>query len=251
MNSIMKCKMVLVAISMAISFGVYAECQSHFETWATGLQSKGNLDLENSVCKVWPANPALTIAALPLPHKNNDADAGVYDLAVIVADSLTGAVISQIHQPSAIIYDAVRLRGITIDTARYQLTNSNRAFGVRVNYSGSSSIFPFSTTSLNLYVVGNKSLHPVLERLIVEERNGDWDGSCKGTFDATSRSIDIGTLGSEGYATLKIMERKTTSVSEILNAECVTKLQSDIRINYLLPYKGGRYLVPKKMAQGF
>jgi len=54
-------------------------------------------------------------------------------------------------------YDAIRLTGLAIDTARYQLAPGNRAFGVRI------------------------------------------DGSCAGTFEETSRSIEIGPAGKDGY----------------------------------------------------
>jgi hypothetical protein len=196
-------------------------------------------------------NPALTIAALPLPHLENTTDAGVYDLEVLIADSMTGTVIAQTQQQSAITYDAVRLTGIAIDTARYQLTPNQRAFGVRISYAGSSGIFPFDTTSLNLYVVEDQVVRPVLNQFIVESRNGDWDGVCAGSFNTTSRSIEMGLPGAEGYVNLKVAEKSTRRVSVVSKTECVTKEQQPTRTNFSLVYHNGHYPTPKRMKLDF
>lgn len=246
-----KCKF---AIIIAIAFApllVQAQCEGDLRRWATELNSKGNVDLEKATCKAWPANPALTIAVLPLPNKNNDIERGAYDLEVLVSDSVTGAVIAQIYQTSNINYYAIRLTGVAIDTARYQLTASKRAFGVRVSYSGSSGIFPFDTTSLNLYVVDDQALRLVLNQFVVETRNGDWDGVCKGTFDEISSTIEIGAKGVGGYASLKIAEKNIRSVSEMLGGGCVTKNKSNSSSNSVFVYKNGYYSVSKRMTMGF
>jgi hypothetical protein len=205
------------------------------------------VDTDNAACKAWPANPALTVAALPLPQKGNSGDSGTDDLEVLVADSATGGVVAHTYQPSAITYDAVGLSGLAIDPARYQLTPANRAFGVRINYSGSSRVDPYEETSLSLYVIDGQTLHPVLDRFAVDSSNGDWDGNCAGTFDATSRSIEIGPAGKDGYAALKVSEKTTHSISTQTKSDCVSQNPPQVRANFVLEYRNGHYGVAKEM----
>jgi hypothetical protein len=247
----MRNKLIVIMATLLTPFLVHAECEKYFESWSAQLHEKGSVDLAYATCRVWPANTALTLATLPIPHKENSGDMGTYDLAILVADSLTGNVIASLNQPSAINYDAIRLTSITIDTARYQLTSSNRAFGVRVVYSGSSKIFPFSTTAMTLFLMDDKVLRPVLNNFIVEDSSGDWDGTCAGSFKRTSRSLDIGGIGAEGYATLKISESISTRVNKLSGAECVTREQPAIRSNTRLDYHAKHYRAPKRMTLNF
>lgn len=247
----MKHQLSVLAASLLAPFLAHAQCERHFETWAAELYSREKVDWTTATCKVWPMNPALTIAALPLSHVENTNDIGAYDLDVLITDSLTGTVFAKTHQPSAITYDAVRLKGIAIDTARYQLTPNQRAFGVRISYAGSSGIFPFDTTSLNLYVVENQVVRPVLNQFIVESRSGDWDGVCTGSFNSTSRSIEIGAPGVEGYVSLKVTEKNTRSVNVVSKIECVTKELQQTRSNITITYSNGHYPTPKHMKLDF
>jgi hypothetical protein len=240
-----------ISVSILMSTLTYAQCDEYYQMWASDLHANGSVDLEKAACKVWPANPNLTIAALPIAHHDNDANVGTYDLKVLVADSLTGSVYAHIYQPSAIQYDAINLTGIAIDTARYQLKSDKRAFGVRISYSGSSAIFPMDTTSLDLYVIDERVLRPVLNHFVVEARNGDWDGLCEGVFNTTVRSIDLGSPGQEGYAALKISEKHIHSVSKMTDAGCATKDQSITRTNSVISYRNGEYQVPGKMKIKF
>lgn len=247
----MKARLAAIFTILLVPFSAHAQCENNFIKWANDLQSKGNVDFASAVCKVWTADPALTIAVLPIAHQENSVDVGQYDLEILVADSDTNFIKAHIFQPSAITYDAVRFTGIAIDTARYQLTPSKRAFGVRISYSGSSTIFPFSTTSLNLFVIDNKDVRPVLKRLIVEDRNGDWDGDCKGTFDTTLRSIGVGSVGTEGYASLIVSEKRTRSINVAVDTNCISKEQQQVHARFVLNYRNGNYLTPKKMMQEF
>jgi hypothetical protein len=243
----MKRKLLIAAVSLCAPILAYAGCEDYFQTWVSTLDPGRTIDASNAACKIWPANPALTLAVLPLPHKDATDDGGIDDLEVLVADSASGAVIAHGFRPSAITYDAVRLSGISLDTARYQLTPNNRAFGVRISYSGSSRVDPFDATSLSLYVVDGQALRLVLDRLAAESSTGEWDGNCAGDFSKMTRTIDIGPRRREGYAALNIAEKSTKSVNTAVKDECGSKNQSSTQTKVTLEYQNGRYAVPHGM----
>jgi len=240
-------KILLTACALLAPVFAHAACEDFFDTWTKKLHPNRTIDREHATCKPWPANPELTLAVLPLPAKDATDDAGTDDLEVLVADSNSGTVIAHVYQPSAITYDAVRLSAIALDTARYQLMPENRAFGVRISYSGSSRVNPYGATSLSLYVIDGQRLRPVLDRLTIETSNGEWDDRCAGEFSSTSRTIDIGPAGRDGYAALKILEKTTNSVSVLKNGQCLNKDTALRPISVLLQHGNGGYIVPKKM----
>lgn len=224
-----------------------AGCEVNLAKWTQQLHPGRALDTEHAACKVWPANEALTIAALPLPHKDNSDDQGSNDLDVLVADTKTGAIVAHQYRQAAISYDAVRFSGLELDTARYQLTPASRAFGVRVSHEGSSRVNPFGATALSLYVIDGKTLRTVLDRLTMSDSTGDWDGNCAGTFDSTTRTLDLGTPGQDGYAALKVTEKSVHTINTPTKDDCASKDQPAKRVSVTLDYRNGQYGVPKAM----
>lgn len=247
----MKFKLISIAALMLAYFPAHAKCEKLFGKWSDQLRTKTSVNIEYATCKVWPANKNLTIAVLPMPHEENNDEMGVYDLVVLVADSMTGKILAAIYQPSSISYDAMRLLGIAIDTAPYQLTANNRAFGVRVTYSGPSKISPFTTTAMTLFLMSDLALRPVLNNFIVEESSGDWDGICTGEFQSTSRKLVIGAIGSEGFAKLKVSEKITITFRNLSGAECVDRENSLVRSNTTLDYRNKLYKAPKRLTLNF
>lgn len=237
-------------LCLAIGFApllAHAGCEDNFQKWTSQLHPGRTLDTDHAVCKVWPANEALTIAALPLPQKDNNDNVGTDDLEVLVADSASGTVIAHQFRKSAIAYDAIRLDSIALDTARYQLAPGNRAFGVRVTYEGSSRVNPYGVTALSLYTIEGQRLRTVLDNLAVSESSGDWDGNCAGTFNDTTRTLDIGAAGKEGFSTLKIAEKSVDRVNKAVGNDCKESQNAAKRANITLEYRNGQYGVPKGM----
>ncbi|MFC4703315.1 MULTISPECIES: hypothetical protein [Paraburkholderia] len=241
-------KHILLGVAASLSpLLAHAGCEDNLQKWTQQLHPGRTLDAEHAACKIWPANEALTIAALPLPQKNNNDDEGTDDLEVLVADTASGTIIAHQFQKSAFSYDAVRFSGLTLDTARYQLTPQNRAFGVRVTHEGSSRINPFGQAALNLYVIDGQSLRTVVDGLIVSDSGGEWDGNCAGTFNNTTRILGLGPAGKEGYAALKVTELSSVTVNSVHHGDCKDDTKTEKRTNFTLEYKNGKYGVPKSM----
>lgn len=226
----------------------HAGCEDNFAKWAQQLQPGRSVDADRAaVCKVWPANPALTIAALPLPRPGNTDIQGTDDLEVLVANTATGAVIAHLFEKSALQFDAVAIRGLDIDTARYQLTPQLRAFGVRVDYDNMSRASPYEAKALSLYVVEGSKLRKVLGGLKVEESGGEWDENCAGTRHDTVRTIAMGAADKSGYAALKVTTKTATTISTLVAGNCVDHTKPARPSIATLKYENGHYEVSKGM----
>lgn len=225
----------------------FADCDSQLPKWAKALHPTLTFDTEHSVCKVSPADPGRTLAALTFVESGDADGDATYGLEVLSADSKTGAIKSHVYQSGAINSDAIQFRTLSLDTARYQLAAGVRAFGVRMEYTGSSRVNPYSATVLNLYVEEGQKLRKVLDDLKTSESNGEWDGNCEGDFSQTNRTLSIGKTASKGFATLVLDSKSVASHSVPKGDDCDNTDDKPELKKTELSYNGSAYDVPKEL----
>jgi hypothetical protein len=235
---------IIVSAFLLLPLLAHADCKDRLSAWAQKLHPGRQLNTEAAACKVSPADSTLTFAVLPIAQPGATDDDAVYDVDVLVTNSDTGAIVARIFEPAAITSDAIGLRGITLDTARYQLAPQTRAFGVRVNYEGASRVAPSSDTTLDLYVMDGNALRRVVANLTVDSGGGEWDGNCEGTFFQTSRTLSFGPATRNGYATLHVAEKKIDSANTPAGDQCKTRQKPAARTSYSIDYDGAKYALP-------
>ncbi len=203
---------------------------------------------QSAICRVWPAHPELTLAAVPLmsPEKTDYDHTG--DLQLLVVDTASLEVKQRLLLPELMSDDAVRLTGIMLDTARWKVAPGKTAFGLHVTRSGSSRVNPFSEDVLSLYVIDNNQLRTVLKGILLEENSGEWDGNCAGEFNSSKRTLAIDSASHNGYAAIRVSEKSVASTAYIdANNECTSKDKSG-KASWLLRYDGKQYAIPKNLA---
>jgi hypothetical protein len=207
-------KLFILAASLLAPLFAHAACETHLSTWMNALHPDRTLDTDHAVCEVWPANPAYTLAALPLAHK----DGKRFDLDVVVSDSASGVIVTHLYQPDAIGAGHARFIDIAFDTAPYRVSADRAAFGLRVSYETLPGQQPEGATMLNLYVMDGESLRQVLGNFMTASAKGEWDGKCKGFFDATTRTLDMTENGA-----VKVSQTTTRTVSKSARGQCVSR----------------------------
>lgn len=222
----------------------HAGCEDRAQKWAQQLHPGRAFDAKQAECKLWPANVALTIAALPLSNPEDKDGGGSVDLEVLVADTATGVIVAHQLQQAAIHYEADHgLDGVEIDTARYQLTTAQRAFGVRVKSSGGMPAEMSGFETLSLFMLDGPHLRKVLDRLEAVAWTGDRDGPCTSTVE-TSRSIALGQVGAQGYAALRVTEKYVERELQFTGETCSEKTTSGKPRSVTLDYRDGEYRIP-------
>lgn len=211
------------------------------------LPSPSSIDPHAIVCRRWRGQPGLVLVAVPLI-----ADVGVDstsgDLDVLVVDEATGATRHRLRIPHAMDDDAVRISAIAFDTAPYRLAPDRLAFGVRREWAGSSRPNPFMETTLSLYEPRGRALAQVLEEVVVQRSQGEWDLSCAGETILTERILRM-IPGRQGQD-ISILERITHSTSkEAKSGECRTTDQAVAPRTIRLSFDGERYDVPRPIQR--
>lgn len=106
------------------------------------LPSDTSINPHAIVCRRWRGRPGLLLVAVPLiAQVRSDGTSG--DLDVLVVDESTGSPRHRLRLPRAMDDDAIRLAGVSFDTAPYVLGPDRLAFGVKREWIGSSRPIPF------------------------------------------------------------------------------------------------------------
>jgi hypothetical protein len=235
-------RVIAVLALNLVSCSTLADCQALLQDLAKPFEGKQTNNTGLSTCKVWPYAPDKTIAVLMLePKVKKSPDFTDYDVAVYVVDSQSGKVLASKYHPKAIMDDAIFTDSVTIDTARYQLSPEVRAFGVRFNHRGSSSVNPIRIERLNLYTRKGRQLALILNNLTMDELSGEWDGQCAGDIDETRRVLALGPLSHHGYRDLELQETANRTESVKKEENCVDRKKTSGKTETTLMFDGERY----------
>jgi hypothetical protein len=206
------------------------------------------VDAEQSICKVWPARPQLTLLAMPRVRAEHD-DYGKADLELLVFDSARQRFLARLVEPNRLDWDAVFIEDLRFDTAPYRLRADDIAFGVRISRRGSSRPNPFYETRLDLYQLDTDSLRPLLSELPVRTAGGEWDTNCSGAFSETKGVLVITEqVGNQGYRKLWLKNTRVERRTAMIDGECRTVEESTHRYQLPIEYGDERYLLPIELV---
>jgi hypothetical protein len=239
-----------IAIAMAlllVSPQGHAACEELANQLGDKLGYSGeHNDYNFSDCKTWPGDPGKTLVAIARYRegsgeiKDGYLEYGDFDLDVLVLGTDSGAILGHVQQANSLSSDAIRLQGVVIDTAPYQLAPGARAFGVRSQNSkvgGSTASFEM----LNLYVLDGAKLKSVLTALETASAYSEMF-NCKGSYRVTGRTLAIGPRSSHGYADLVVT---TEYVEYEGNGDCIEEDEVVSKTSrHILRFDGVRYPLP-------
>lgn len=227
---------------------------------AGGVILAGNVAADNPfgiACKPWPANPDLLLVAVPVMadlSEAESADGHAGDLDVLVVERATLRPVRKRRLQGLMMDDAVRLTSLSFDTARYDLTTDQRAFGIRISREAGSRSVVFSETSLRLFIMSEHELHMVLDGMLVRKTSGDWDTNCAAEVEQRSVTLALADKQTLGYRNLNAAESRELNVSTPKADDCVETTAGQRKTQHTLKYDGKRYVIPKalqSMDRGF
>ncbi len=208
-------------------------------TSGSGLEVDGpyrqRIDPLTVACKTWPAQPDITLMAIPrteLSPPDDDQRRG--DIEVIAVDSKTGIPLARRIEKGAAFSDAVEFGGVTLDTARYETGDDRRAFAIRTRHFNRSGIFPFSDEVLWLYRLNKGDLDLLLEGLTTASSRGDIDSNCQSSSEETKRTISTGKQRAGHLPDLVIGQMVTTETTKQGNDDCVVASKTVRRTKFVL-----------------
>ncbi|WP_239423814.1 hypothetical protein [Snodgrassella communis] len=245
-------KYLCMIIFTCISLISYADCEKIIPTLISKLHHHYfDSGFKFTACKVWPADPTKTIIALALT-KDEDRQAASFDLDVLVVDSRSGEVIARNLKKDAITSDAITFQSLVIDTARYKLNKQSNAFGVRMNYSGSSHVNPLEVQYFNLYHFHHKKLTQTINDLLVYHFGGEQDDmGCASQFHEFNSILSLSQSETNHFADIIVTDKRSILTFKSLKGECVNEVVERPKIKFYLRYDGKGYVIPKIKNRGY
>lgn len=231
---------LLLAACLVMPMPAWAGCDQFFPDWVQSLAPGRDADEASMTCKPWPANPALTLATVSFWHEANADGEREGDVLLLVADSQSGAVQAHLLETATLYAEDGRLPTVALDSAAYQLTPTQRAFGIRRSSEDGSKLIHLEFVWLDLYVIEGKALRNVLG-MMVRADSTEWEGRCAGKFNTTTRTIAVGPAGKQGYAALRVAQR---AAGRVETGTCIESKETVRRSAFTLHYGDGRYVVP-------
>lgn len=194
--------------------------------------------------KVLPNKTSNTLMVIPKYRVNETDEYGhlflELDAYIIIADNNTGKILYKYVDENAWTSDAMVLSAISIDTGIYQLNPENRAFGIRVYYSGSSRPNPYNQTDLSLFIIQNNTIKRILKNYPVSEFHGEWDTNCAGEFEDINGVISIDKNKNNGFNNLIIKNKIEQTKNIPTKDDCIEKKTTKLS-NIILKYNGKEY----------
>ncbi|MCD9033361.1 hypothetical protein LDO32_16725 [Luteimonas sp. Y-2-2-4F] len=201
-----------------------------------------------AVCKPWPARAGLLLVAVPLLHADGEReDAHRADVDLLVVDAASGQPRQRLRLPEAASDDAMMLRSIVLDTARYDLAPDNRAFGLRLTRENNSRANPASVTVLYLIDRPHGDTGPlrrVLDNLVVNAEGGEWDTDCAGEFHSSASTLSMAAGITNGLHDIVLRSTSETRRNGIERGECVEQATDKGVNRETLRFDGRQYPVP-------
>ena len=173
-------------------------------------------ELELITQKELPYMKGNSVFVIPKIVNGDEYDVEIFDVYVLIVENETGKIIRNFYEKEGLVSDAVHLENIEIDTAPYRLNSETRAFGVRVNYRGSSRSNPYSSEEISLFIPrGDSSLARVLKDYKIAGFGGEWDTNCEGAFTETKSVLIMSNQQTCGFYNIEVKSTITDTVNEL------------------------------------
>lgn len=239
----------------SINDEVIDDAQSHHNVLVSKVLNQLKLPHERCYCdlaviKQLPFGKKDTVVVIP-EISSMEENGDVFDLNshILVVDTKTGKIKSSYFESARTngwTSDAMRLEEISIDTGRYMLTNTYRAFGIRVKYVGSSRVNPWVNQTLSLFLPKGKKLKPVLKNMDVYKYHGEWDGICSGYRIMHDSQLKMVPQLTNGYRDIVLTTRSQKDESGKKHGDCIELIAiKDINIERLRYTSDGYQLYEK------
>lgn len=222
----------------------FAECASLGEAIAEKLHP-GLASFQ--ACKAMPDDESKTIVVLSFECTTEPVEgSNCRDVEILVVAADGETIASRLFQKNAWWDDAFQFQDVWVDTARYQLSPQDRAFGIRINRDNAK--YGGSVQDLSLYVIHGKEISLVLDYLEASANieGAEPDPNCGFSGITMNRSLAIANTMSHGYADLRLDETTVSTKNEFVKGRCN---ESNIkkRKRFLLHFDGKQYVVPTEV----
>ena len=252
LKTIPKAVLKIICLQFILIGAVSANICNNDQDVAKILSQTSIVNFEQSLmdCKFDPLDHSKVIMAYAqwIPVKD-EPEQGAYYLNILKFNKADLKVFYNYVVRGSIVSDAISLESIQLDTANYNITRSNRALGVRLNYSGHSQPNPFSMQVLNLYDLKNKK--KILDSLIIERYRAETDTRCNAAVEERSSTLMMQGNKTKNYSDIRVNSKLKSYEMRGTRDDCKEMNQKLSQQSFALKFDGQSYQFPKKLKDDY
>lgn len=175
------------------------------------------IEKEFTVIKQFPydTNKYICLVALPIEEEGYTP----YDVYLLLVDR-TGEIICKYFEKEALVSDAVRLTGVTIDTAPYDVAPGVRAFGITSSHYLQSRPNPYSGRSLSLFIRQDSGFVKILDDFEVQSYQGDGNEMCESTYWDEQNILIMLKNQTDGFNDILIKSKEKVTEHFLVGEDC-------------------------------
>jgi len=159
--------------------------------------------------KPLPTNSTLSVGCVTKSEKGPEDGIMEVDLVLILIDNTSHKILAQHAEAQKYTSDAIGLSSVSLDMANYKVTDKQRAFGVRDNYTGSSNPNPCDSGNISLYIIENNHFKLILDKFQTYLYNGETNMKCYFDGEETNSVLIMEKSKTNGYYDIRIKSVKT------------------------------------------
>lgn len=252
MLNLMKIIFKAISLQFILISAVYANICDDTQVVAQILKQAKIVKLEQSLidCKLDPVDNSNMIMAYAqwIPVKGHPEE-GDYALDLFKFNPKKLKLIYHYAVAERMVSDAISLNSIELDTANYKVTDSNRALGLRLNYSGHSQPFPFSMQLLNLYDLKNKQ--QILDSLIVIRNRAEIDMQCNADIEERASTLVMQSTQTKKYTDILVNSKIKRYQMQVISEDCQEVNHHSSQQRFVLKFDGKKYQFPKSFKDEY
>ncbi|MFY7671039.1 hypothetical protein ACOSP6_08095 [Tenacibaculum sp. MEBiC06402] len=142
--------------------------------------------------QVFPGNKNETLIVIP-EVVNKEEDMYELNSHIFIINNKTGVISHKFFEPSkesGWVSDAIYIADIKIDTTTYKLSSTHKAFGIIIQYVGSSQPNPYSRKDISLFTKHNAALKKVLDSYTLQEESGVVNVSSNACYSNINKTVN-------------------------------------------------------------
>jgi hypothetical protein len=184
----------------------------HIDSLSVDNSSESDNQVSDYTCKYWPNDKSKIILAFSYRHNFTDPEANL--VVAISNQAQIVATYTEVIEQDAVTY--IEPSSIKIDTAKYQLSNKLRAFGLRINAEHHSCGHEGGAANdFRLFILENSHLKNILSGITLSQwKIQNPENSCSPAeviIDTTESYISISPNITNGYHDLIIKSKHSDS----------------------------------------
>lgn len=218
----------MIYLLMIILVSVHAQGFDKLDTVLMQLHmDKEKCEMDLFTFHIWPNDTSKVIVVIPEIVENDDDFYSEYNSHILIIEKETGEIKSRFFESSETngwYSDAINMDAIYFDTNLYDVSTENKAFGIKVVYSGNSGPNPYSYETISLFIENDTSMIQLLKNYDMNSSAGEWDMICAGEFTEKSKALLVSENQTNDFYDI-VIETKIRKLKTFIddNEDCAEK----------------------------